>query len=435
VNYLLSFKTVKHSHHGTQQRSCYSHQTREYINSEAHVYNMQNNTYLSKLPVDLLRNVVEQMPVEDVMNLKTWAQTNGEDFNAIVQECNYRMSVLRYVDRVLGNGSKWLDAMSKCACYISGSRSLEFFVPGSVTDSSDLDIYTRMGKGTMQFMNLTNHLGVEWFHVLDVAIRQIKRGDSDIVLNGDRLRSVIRSGELEDLCTRRSCEFECDRYIWFDDFLTMRVRGNKVSVVKSDECTGYEASNIRDITYGELSRNNVTIPIQLIHETRASGELSVDAIFNFHSSCVQSFIGPHGACHLYGRLTASKSSYYWDRNVKRGIRPITVIDDEECVLSRLMGHLSPEWSKYEDRGFTYSTPKLLGKGTTVRQVGDSECTTLYYSDHTEAPSSVVSMYQRHMKLIQWSYLKSQRVNQVNNTKPTHISEGIRKLDWFRGTYS
>jgi hypothetical protein len=356
---------------------------------------------LPTLPVDLLSEVLSKMTIEDVANLKT-ATGNREEASTIGLECEHVMSVSRYLKRTLGLGTELLTVLSKCFAYIGGSRSLEFFVPGCIDESSDLDIYvpdmTNMGK----CMRLLHELGVEWYGP-EKAIRDcVEQGGGKVILSGSSLFSLRTSGVLQTVCTDIGFKLVDFINIHSLGMMILAVENREVRSFVAPENMGYAEPSFLGITNGFITHKNKAIKVQLICESRASGLMGVDGLARYHSSCVQSFIGGHFACHLHGKSASRKESYGWPTNVN-DVEVIGKQDDRPNIFDMKkhgLSYIVPGWAKYEKRGFKYIDAPTSSLRV-HRRLFDSESTMVEYPNEVGAPDVVASAYRDAAEQTWW----------------------------------
>lgn len=397
-----------------------------------------NATVLSKLPLDLLQDVVSQMTARDVMNLKAAYQYEC-GFEAVIYECKNRLSVLRYLDKNLGNGAEWLEAMSRSRCYISGSRSLEFFVPGSINESSDWDIYVSRSANVEAFLARTEELGVRWLSHLERIEKLLESGDGELVVDASALNKIARSGELIRLAVSKGCTTGTNTFRRANGMSVLELNNKVLRERLPRSSNAYCSPRIKGLRQGELTRCGKTIQIQLIHEYREPGMIGIDSVFNFHSSCVQSFLGPHSACHLYGELAAQKKSYGWYDNTRK--KPTRMFLEESGLTVKTKGQYPEEWMKYKNRGFEYvcieGVPPRISKQrerSSINKATGESCTLIHYEHNCGAPDAVVQMYRRVVESIEWTDFKRTGPSSCGGARVNHASDAILGLGWFSDSY-
>lgn len=390
-----------------------------------------DTTTLSRLPLDLLAQILSAMAVHDVMNLRR-AYKNKDGFDSFLQECDRRLSVQRYLDKYLGNGIEWLGAMSKCFCYISGSRSLEFFVPGSIDESSDWDMYVSGKENMHSFMKYSEALGVKWMSTSELVNRALDTGSGRVVLDDNTFANAAYIRKLRQTVVQRGYTLEVSSIPTLPGKETVLVVHDRSVVVKpSGDANAYGSLNVEEVMQGEITRGGKIMSVQLIREQRLRGLLSVPSLFGFHSTCVQSFLGPHSAHHLYGKMTADRKSHYWSLCLTPRL-PDHVLKNNTEKPFRL-GHLAPEWRKYEDRGFKYVDTAAIRPWNSGedRSIQDDENTSVYYPDRAGAPYAVSRMYIRHTSMLHWRQYTGSQGMTCDATRCSTISQAAISSEWFQ----
>jgi hypothetical protein len=385
---------------------------------------------LEKLPTDILSGMLSTMTVEAVSNLKL-AVKGKDEFIPIELECNRAMSVARYLKDTLGHGRELLVILSKCFAYIGGSRSLEFFVPGCIDESSDLDLYvpnmTNMGKA----MRLLAALGVKWRSVEDDIRTCARNREGQVLIGSSALLSLRASNALEKACSDNALELIDFLNVHCRGMVVVEVEDNKMRTYFAPDNTGYAKPAFSGMVNGTLLHKGKNIKVQLICEQRQSGLMGVDGLARYHSSCVQSFIGGHIACHLHGKMARDKLSYGWPINTS-DVEIIGTPNYEENLWN-LNDHgkvyVVPAWVKYQRRGFKYI--HAPGPTNVVRRtLFDSECTTVEYLNDAGAPSEVSSAYRRSAEGTWWCQTSRGITGVWTSTKVKDMSGGFTEHSWF-----
>lgn len=356
---------------------------------------------LEKLPADVLSNLMSGMTIDTISKLKDAVTTNDEP-TAMELECNRAMSVCRYLKETLGHGRELLTVLSKCFAYIGGSRSLEFFVPGCIDETSDLDIYvpnvTNMGKA----MRMLSDLGVKWCSLVDEIRKCAEIKEGNVLLAPASLFSLRSSGALQQICDETSLRLVDSINIHTGGMIIVSVKDNTLRTQYAPDRTGYAEPIVLGIVNGILRHKGKEIKVQLMSERRISGMMGVDGISKYHSSCVQSFIGGHMACHLYGKMASEKLTYGWHQHandIEYIIRPFykaSIGDIKEHGVT----YVVPGWVKYERRGFKYIQPP--GRTLKItRTLFDSDCITIEYPNDAGAPTYISTAYRESMENTWW----------------------------------
>lgn len=364
--------------------------------------NMNNNIdYLNTLPYDIITEMVSHMDISTTESLVDQVEVKdpeNERYQGVRDAAENRKSVAKYLSESFGDGVSLLEAMSRHYVYISGSRSLEFFSRGNVGPDSDWDFYvSRHSHHIYGIMATLEKLGVTWMtpeEELNLHVRDERRHmliDLYKVMylhdnkTGKWYENALSLGDV------LRAEESADHFHVFMD--------NDMLMIEPERTNGgYASGEIATIIRGRLRNKKRTVPVQLIVEPRGDTEAYIPAPFTYHSSCVQSFIGPYTACHMYGRLVSENVSYGWRDNTAKDIQKEL---DVSAAFDRVDVEKVPGWLKYSQRGFEYRYPPEGALDFELRQPTDYHSTWLEYSDHTSAPRDVVYIYKQVAKSCVW----------------------------------
>ncbi|KAH7146088.1 hypothetical protein EDB81DRAFT_947157 [Dactylonectria macrodidyma] len=107
----------------------------------------------------ILQNVINQLKAHDALALKE-AFPGDLSVNKCYQS---RIDPVAYLSKTFMHPVTLMSAMFDSGCVISGSRALEFFIPGSITPQSDWDFYVPGYKESVADMiNVLALCGVAW---------------------------------------------------------------------------------------------------------------------------------------------------------------------------------------------------------------------------------------------------------------------------------
>lgn len=393
-----------------------------------------NVDYLATLPYDVISEMVSRMGISTVDSLKReisykWNYENPDEnkYKGVSDACDNRKSVVKYLNKHFGDGVALLEAMSKYYVYISGSRSLDFFEEGYIDDDSDWDIYVSNWPGhVFGIMKELEKLGVAWMSPKD-EIEDLKQmGTGSLVVESSKMDYLLRNNtfsmgdmDADELADRV-------RFANIVNF-TIRLEEGTSSVQPNEAGDGYTSNTMTCIIRGKLVYKGKETRIQLICESRDNSNASIVAPLTYHSSCVQSFIGPYTACHMYGRLTSEGKSYGWRNNISTSARNRL---SERTQFGDVEVQLVPGWSKYTDRGFSYVNPPEWSLGFELRNAEDGLSTWLEYKDHTAAPHDVVMLYTQVSKALTWFQVTDGTVPVRFPIKATHSHNRLEFESWF-----
>lgn len=345
------------------------------------------------------------MTAEDVMNLKKSVEQSSK-YSFMKQQCENRLSAANYLNKKLGNGNKWLEALAACSGYVSGSVSLDFFVPGSMTLSSDCDVYFSKQSDINLFVQYGMELNIKWLDNADMVKMQLANGKTKVRMSADEFRKIHNSGRLYEVIGDEFRPKYSRIFRNWDGHVELEFSDKHMSIKRVYDHGWYGTQGILDMKYGEMQRNNITVPVQLILQADRTGT-PFASIFKFHSTCVQSFIGPYAACHLYGKEAAKKVSHCWIDNVKKYVPDMHFPSRPKPSPLGNIGHLAPEWKKYEDRGFSYFSLAVY-VGYQNRRIGDDQCTMLEYPGPFGIETWSAKNYQEEVKSVEWKHYNNKR---------------------------
>jgi hypothetical protein len=397
--------------------------------------NSNNNSsadYLANLPYDIISEMVSRMNISTVNSLKRevsykWDYSNPDNnkYKGVSDACENRKSVVKYLNKHFGDGVALLEAMSKYFVYISGSRSLEFFEEGCVGNDSDWDIYVSNWPGHVTgIMRELEKLGVVWMSPKDEMEDLKAGGKGSIVVESEKLQYLLRTGSFAVEGGGMADGVADDSAL---RNFTINFKDGNSSVVPNEPGNGYTSEEITCIIRGKLHHKGKITPVQLICESRGDTNASIISPFTYHSSCVQSFIGPYTACHMYGSLTSEKKSYGWRNNISKKARQR--LSDYDPSVAVEVESVSG-WSKYSQRGFEYINPPEWHLGFELRDTQDGHSIWLEYGEHTEAPHDVVMLYTQVSKAVAWFQVTEGTVPIHFPFKATYKHSELDFQSWF-----
>jgi hypothetical protein len=393
-----------------------------------------NVDYLATLPYDIITEMLSHMSIANVEHLKKetsyrrWQTKDATNkYQGVDDASEDRKSVRKYLSAHFGDGTKLLEAMSKYYVYISGSRSLEFFDKGHVSDDSDWDMYVSTWPGHITgMMRVLEELGVTWMSPREELAELKEKGTGSIVVSPSKLKHLMRDGcfasATDDMQSIINAVDHADMVNY-----TLTCTNTTFDIRFNEAGNGYNADNTLCIIRGKLKHKGTTTPVQLIVESRGDVTASIVAPFTYHSSCVQSFIGPYNACHMYGELTSKGKSYGWRDNIStEARRRLPEYHPHDATPSSLV----PVWSKYITRGFEYINPPELQLGFDLRTAEDGESTWLEYTEHTNAPPDVIKLYTQVARSVSWFQVTDGTIPIHFPVKATYKYNELDFQSWF-----
>lgn len=259
---------------------------------------------------------------------------------------NDRKSIVRYLSPHFPNPRTLLESMLFSDVYLSGSRALDYFVPGSTSNDSDWDFYVGSDSTKIySFMQFMESIGTRWITAAEWFEDRLNDGVSHGITEGqiEHLES-IKDTLILDQVTRTAIEelsdateqlhigpHEIDGEHEVDVTVTNKYNNTKPFTIRKDEYAKF------DIIYGQLTYHGKTHKIQLM-----TGCHRLHTILEFYMSAVQCVITGFCAAHMYASDTYKMKSSVW-------------LSDDQSNITRQR----TEWSKskYKERGYTlYDIP-------------------------------------------------------------------------------
>ncbi|KAF2864269.1 hypothetical protein K470DRAFT_291976 [Piedraia hortae CBS 480.64] len=333
--------------------------------------------------------------------------------------------------------------MSKSYVYLSGPRSLEYFVPGSSSEDSDWDFYVPHSpehKG--ELILALQGLGVHWLgrkdEILAVALGE---DGGTMKIEYESLVYPRRNGSLNYITQLTGLQFTWAASELARDckvLLSVEKIGDELWVSKSDRCDYYSGLDLFYLLRGSLTYRKKTMPVQLMIDNRIN-KATYRVPLKLHSSCVQSFIGAHCACYMYDELASRCESYAWvdhennaDTKLERSGLLLGWVPDPVQSMYKKQWYLG--WFKYRTGGYKCVEAEEADKRE-PRNCGDAASTWVEYLDPVpSAPQSVFSYYIRANQQLAWDDENLVRTIQTNLDGQIDKPLGIPELDeWLKRT--
>lgn len=305
-----------------------------------------------------------------------------KDAGPMIEECDRRLCVRAYLGEYFPEPTKLLQAMSKSFVALSGSRSLNFFVPGCSRPASDWDFYIPSQYSIQPFMDAVEQIGVRWLEPIDYLEKLLRKGEGSMIVSTrtwldmreQAMSHTIRFGrimDVEDSLRENLIHIKLEH-------------DNRIKITSTAKDTRYPSLDF--LVQGEVSHRGKTQDIQLV-VTTSDGDTPFDFLKGFHSTAVQSYITAHAACHMYGKMTDRDEMYEWP-NIKR----------------RFMHNIAAR-EKYRKRGFNPIPIPEHARGFHLRDGTDEECTSILGYNHVGAPDKIVDAYCMLSKGMVWNYTR------------------------------
>lgn len=318
-----------------------------------------------------LADIMNKLSVTDALSLR-----NHFAHSKILLDClSQRVDPVLYFQQTFDYPVTLMAAMFDSGCILSGSRALEYFIPGSVGPESDWDFYVPAYKESVADMvNALQICGVSWnTGASNIASELFSHGKATITrvmleslvtwvtglaqesasrILGNELYEVAQAykvarGEL-DLTDASSLEMilDTERNIHFVPILqVLPCEGDKTPY---QDLFGRPFS----ILNGTIATSKGSEKVQLIICSRYNEIKScMSFIGDFYASHVQCFIGGWCAGHLYYNQTSTKKATVW-RHSK----------NDPAILKAIQ--------KYKTRGFELIDGK--GSSAVIRTLTDDD---------------------------------------------------------------
>ena len=349
-----------------------------------------------------------------------------------------RISMNLYLGQYFSDSQELLKCMLINDIILSGSRTLNYFVPGSAHEYSDWDFYADGDQDKIfRFMEFMKSIGIRWFTAVEWFTQK---------LENDKFESGITVGQIHTLqCiidTTSQDEIIMDAIqvlydeIREDDFdkelkvFKVNVRNSKgndkVFVLRDDAYSKF------NIIYGTFISNRRRHNIQLMSDSR--GILS---ILDFYTSALQCGITGFCAFHMYAKDAYNRQSRLWASSAEYSESATMKVKDSQ--------------KKYEKRGYVFyktslSTLEFPYQANTVfkRHLKDPESHVIDYNidgpridDESKYGTTTLSDFasEKRRKFYEFAWIQNGRDLmaseyhniEMNYAKEDAVSEFMHKL--------
>jgi hypothetical protein len=298
--------------------------------------------------------------------------------------------------------------------YLSGSRALNYFVPGSIGNDSDWDFYSQgTGNEVFRFMEFMKTVGVKWMTSMEWFTEKLENDECVSGITAKQIRN-LRMMMISNMPNPITCNAIHKltvegriHHITSEEF-TIKVRNSKnkdkTFILRHDIYAKF------DIIYGTFNDHGETQRVQLM-----VGAKGLETIMRFYTSVVQCVITGFCAAHMYAKDAYNRQSRLW-------------VAQEEHPVSAKKTKDSRE--KYEKRGFMFykspfSTMEFPYQANVVlkRCLKDPESHVIDYNvdgpwidAESRYHESDLSLFARHkrMKFYEFSWIQNGRDLSVNN---------------------
>jgi hypothetical protein len=223
-----------------------------------------------------------------------------------------RISMNLYLGQHFSDSQGLLKCMLINDIYISGSRALDYFVPGSTDENSDWDFYADGNKDKIfRFMEFMTSIGIKWFTTMEWFTRILEDHNSLSSITMKQMKNLL------DITSQIQCDKVVDDAIRalhdeminthdgiYDEESEVVVRNskgdNKRFILRSDIYSSF------NIIYGTFNNHRKTQSVQLMADS--SG---IASIMEFYTSALQCGITGFCAFHMYAKDAYNRQSRLW----------------------------------------------------------------------------------------------------------------------------
>ncbi|KAK3698116.1 hypothetical protein LTR37_017074 [Vermiconidia calcicola] len=264
-------------------------------------------------------------------------------------------NIIDYFGKSFSDPQSLIAGMAKNNCLLSGSRALEYFVPGSCATTSDWDFYTYSSIYCIGgALLMLRDSGVVWddvYHPLRVL--RDATAPTTITMNRDDVKEHLYRNSLWDYPVigglfagvhaffasppdvRPVLQVIRDRMDLFPQAKSIRINEHAVLVLSRGRRSAYYKMPGVQVITGWTTHNNTNQKVQLVFAKKQS---PMELIMAFYASSVQAFVSGFGAAHLYHQEAAKHLAYLWPSNTQHRASADTAM------------------LKYNKRGWTFIRP-------------------------------------------------------------------------------
>jgi hypothetical protein len=290
----------------------------------------------NRLPTEIMLEIADMLPISDVLSLES--ATRLSVLETRTRPCQYLQHKGPFA-----NAPDLLDVMSVHGAVLSGSRALDWFIPGSATATSDWDFYVPpLVSSIVAVKSALERSGVAFETCLEQAERQL-REKTVIVLSIAQVISIgyeayyhRRLWTTEQIIIIRAIYYTYPRLRniwrytrvdgtirWIPGLRAVSIdrRGLVAETIFSPESELHHYySNAAFVLTGHAKKFDQLVSVQLvvgcidprrIPITETMRNTVLPSIFGFYGSHVQCFLTKHMAFHMYYRTAAQKNAFLW----------------------------------------------------------------------------------------------------------------------------
>lgn len=339
---------------------------------------------IHSMPHHLIEHVVSHLNVSEAQSFREAASTNSA-CKHIVSECERRLSPFRYLSEHFSNAAEIMECMSESYTFLSGSRALDFFVPGSCSDDSDWDFYCPDTEfACSKFIDGMEKAGVVWTDTVTrfKEVFSSTKGRFTMACIGREMGEMEKA--LQEKCDENGMRADIAAYSdrdYTSHTPCQFVVNNYTSHVRAEWFEGTEY-DMFSCFHGMLYQKGRVHKIQLMVRF-GFGRPSLDIVLGFHYSPVQCIVGAHVAAHLYWEETKGMQMLNWN--------------EDTWSLASEEGS-----SKYMRRGYKHVPRQSRPQTEAHRDTEDDRCIVLPTYNFTDAPEERVAAYSFLLGYAEWT---------------------------------
>lgn len=350
--------------------------------------------------------IMRKLSISDTISV-----TNGFPRSHLLKACSEeRTNPVAYLQATFDYPITLMSAMFDTGCVISGSRALEFFIPGTAMPNSAWDFYIPAYKeSVIDMVNALNLCGVAWYTDADAISRDLVQNRKTVASTRvlQNLVSWITFLERENAIPILGRHLYMVIYAyskWISKSssymveITMDLNDNvHFTPYMQYESIDSPCLNLQktsyNVLYGEIETPRGCEKIRLIIGTPFDGIRGCMAfIKTFYASHMQCFIGGWCAAHMYYVPTYKKKAILW-----------------KDAASKYDDDIQDEIQRYSERGFEFMD--ALRCGPNIRTLRDSDSLLLSYGElyRTFLPRQCYSLLDnwllernRNLETISWT---------------------------------
>jgi hypothetical protein len=315
---------------------------------------------LSKLPYEIVSKIYSYLTINEVTSVdiayreaeynpfssgygyndsdsEAEEETQNNFFRNLYED---RISMNLYLGEHFSNSQGLLKCMLMNDILLSGSRALDYFVPGSTDKDSDWDFYADGEvNNTYRFMEFMKTIGVTWLTAIEWFNEKLENDEHQSGITIKQIRMLWKMANMTD-CSKIISESIAKLYTTVREDTTMSINEDTITVVNSKGkdkvfVLRHDIYASFKIIYGKFNNHGKIQRIQLM-----VGTSGLKTIMDFYTSALQCLITGFCAAHMYATDAYNRQSRLW---LPEGDMPEK---NRKMIDSR---------KKYEKRGFKFYT--------------------------------------------------------------------------------